>query len=164
MDAGLVLVDAVNHQRTAPPDIIDTLVRQCLHTRRFDNDIKPIRVVVLQLLPLWPWVLPVQLDILITSIQLLSDVHLNTLVRGDDHARSAVELEQLGKNQAGWAGAEQQNFYADRRREFVETVNSTSGGLKEGRIFIGKVLNFVQLLLLTEGPISMSCTGIIRTY
>lgn len=89
---------------------------------------------------------------------------LDALVRGDDHARSAVELEQLRKDQAGGARAEQQNFHADGWREFVEPVNSACGGFKEGRIFVGKVVNLVQLLLLAEERVSMSCPGNTRTY
>jgi hypothetical protein len=56
----------------------------------------------------------------------------------------------LREDETSRAGAHEQNFDTDAGVEFVKTMNSASGGFEESRFLISKVLNLVELLLLTD--------------
>lgn len=143
----LVLIHAVDHNRAAAPHVVDALLCDLLHTRRLHDNVKPIRIVLPQLLPLRVRVLPVELDVLVTRIQLLRDVHLDALVRRDDDLVRAVELEQLRENQPCGSGPEEEHVNADRRVELVQPVDRASCGLEERRLFVGEIVNLVALIL-----------------
>lgn len=136
MDHGIAIVHAVDHQSTTTADVVDALLRELLNSRRLHNDIESIRVIVLELLPLCFWVLPVKLDVLVASFNVLGDVHLDALVRGDDYARGAIQLEQLCENEAGGPCTEEEDLDTDGRGELVEPVDRACGGLEESRFLI----------------------------
>lgn len=119
MDLRLVLVHAVDHECSTTPDIVDALIRQFLHSRCLHNDIKPILVIVFQLLPLRFRVLPIQLNVLVTGVELLGNIHLDALVGCDDHPRCTVQLEELGEDETCGTGTENEDFNSDRRRQLV---------------------------------------------
>jgi hypothetical protein len=148
MDQRLVLINTINHQRSAPPHVVDTLICQLLHPRGLHDYIKPIWVILLQLLPLCVGILPIQLNILVSRVELFGDIHLDTLVRCNDDPGGAVKLEELRKDKPGRASTKEEDFDADWRGEFVEAVDGTSSGFEEGGFFIGEVVDFVELFLL----------------
>lgn len=148
MDLRLVLVDTVDHERAAAADVVDALLCELLDAGGLDDDVEPVRVGLLELLPLRAGVLPVELDVLVRGVQLLGDVHLDALVRGDDDAVRAVQLEQLGEDEARGARAEEEGLDADGRVELVEAVQSTGGGLEKSGFLVGEVVDLVALLLV----------------
>lgn len=115
----LVLVHTVNHDCAAPPHIVDALLCKLLHTRRLDDDIESIRIVLLELLPLGARILAVKLDVLVPRFQLSRNVHLDALVRRNDDLVRAILLEQLGQDEASRARAEKQDINSDWRVELV---------------------------------------------
>lgn len=150
MDLRLVLVHAVDHDRSAAADVVYAVLRELLDTSGLDDDVKPVRVVLPQLLPLRGRVLPVELDVLVGGVQLLRDIHLDTLVRGDGDAVSAVQLQQLSEDQTGGTGAEQEHINAYWRVELVEAVNGTCRGLEKRGLLVGKVVDLVALALVVD--------------
>lgn len=145
-----LVIHPVNHQRPAPPYIVDALVRDLLHARRLDHDVEPVRVVLLQLLPLRGGVRAVELHVHVPAGELLRDVHLDALVRGDGDAVCAVELEELREDEPGRACAEHEDVDADGRGELVEPVHGAGGGLEERGFFVGEVVDFVDFVLFAE--------------
>lgn len=143
MDESLVGVDTVDHESSTPTNIVDRLVRQLLDTSGFNNDIEPVRVVLLQLRPLSLGVLPVELDVLVSGINLLGDVHLDALVGNEDDPRGTVELEKLGEDKARGASTKHENFDTNWGVELVETMDGACGGLEEGSFLIGEVIDLV---------------------
>lgn len=148
MHQGLVLVHAIDHQRTAPSNVVDAIVSQLLYTSSFDHDVEPIRVVVLEFLPLRVGVLAVELDVLVARVEIFRDIHLDALVCRDDDAGGAVELEELRQDEPGRAGAEQEHLNSDGGVELVEPMDGTCRRLEEGRLFVGEVVDLVEFFLL----------------
>lgn len=148
MHPRLVLVDSVEHQCASTPHVVDALISQLLHTGCFYDDVEPVWVVILELLPLRLGVLPVELDVLVTGVKVLGDIHLDALVRGDDDAGGAVKFEELCEDQTGGSSTEEENFDSDRGVKLVESVDGTCGRFKEGGILVTEVMDFVELLLL----------------
>lgn len=100
------------------------------------------RVVLLDLLPLGLGVLttsPLEPDVLVTTVQLFSNVHLHPVVGGDDDLGGTVELQELGHAQTGRTGTEQEDLGSDLGLELVETVDGTRGGLEEGSLLVRDV-------------------------
>jgi hypothetical protein len=120
------------------------------------HDVKPIRVLLLQLLPLRLGVLPVQLDILVPCLELPRDLRFDALVRRDDHPRRAVQLEQLREDEARGARAEDQRLDADAGVELVHAVNGTRGGLGERGLLVREVVDLVDLLCSAVAMSSVS--------
>lgn len=143
-------VHAVDHESTAAADVVDAVLRELLDTGGLDNHVEPVRVVLLQLLPLRPRVLPVELDVLVRGVQLLGDVHLDALVGRDGNAVRAVQLKQLSEDQAGRTGAEEQHVDTDWRVELIETVDGACRGLEKRGLLIGKVVDLVALALVVD--------------
>lgn len=150
MHLRLVLVDTVDHEGAAATDVVDALLRKLLDARGLDDDVEAVRVVLLQLLPLRAGVLAVELDVLVAGVELLRDVHLHTLVCGDDDAVCAVQLEQLRKNETRWARTEEEDFDADWRVELVEAVQRACGGFEKRGLLVREVVDLVALLLVAR--------------
>lgn len=91
-----------------------------------------------------------QLNVLVTGVQLLCQVHLHTGGCGNNDSSSTVLLEQLRQNQTGRTGTEQENLDTDLRSQFVETVDGARRGLKKGSLLVGQVLESVQLGVVAE--------------
>jgi len=134
MHTRIVFIDTVNHQRSSPPDIVDTLIGQLFHTSSFDDDIKPVWVILFELSPLRLRVLPVKLNIFVSCLKVLCDVHLDALIGSNDHSGSAVQFKELSEDEAGGACAKEENFDADWRVQLVETMDGTGGGFRGGGI------------------------------
>lgn len=150
VDERLVRVDTVNHEGATSADVVNALIGKFLHTGRLDDDVKSVWVFLLERFPLRARVLAVELEVLVSALEILRDVHLDTLVRSDHDAVRAVELQQLRENQPGRASAEHEHFNADGWGELVKTVERACCGLEEGGILIREVLDFVELVLLAE--------------
>ena len=57
-DAGLILVNAVNEERSSSSDVVDGILDDGFDSGCLHDDIEPVRVVLLQLIPLSLGVLP----------------------------------------------------------------------------------------------------------
>jgi len=143
-----VLIHTIDHQSSSPSYIINALVGQLLNPSSLNDHIKSIRVVVPKLLPLCLRDFPIQLDVLIGSIDLFCDVHLDTLVSCNNDAEGSVELEQLRENQPRWSSPEKENLDSNWWVELVETVDRASSRVEKGRLFVSEIVNLIQLLLL----------------
>jgi len=150
MDQRLVLVNPIDHQRSSPPHIINTLVGQFLHSGGFHNNVKTVRVVLLQLLPLGAWVLPIQLDVFIRRVKLLGDIHFDAFIGGDDDTEGSVQLEQLSEDETCWAGAKEEDINPNWRVELIKAVDGACGWFEQSGLFICEILDLVQLLLVTR--------------
>ena len=142
MNKSLILINAINHQRPTPPHIIDALIRHLLHPRCFNHYIKSMRILLSQLLPLRPWIFTIQLDVLIRRIQILCDVHLDSLVCDNYDSRGAIELKELCEDEPCWASTEEEGFDPYSWVELVQPMDSTRGRFKECRFFIGEIADF----------------------
>ena len=150
MDECLVLVHAVDHEGAAAANVVDGVLRELLDTGSLDDDVEAVRVVLLQLLPLWARVLAVELDVLVAGVELLRDVHLDALVGGDDDAMCAVQLEQLREDETRWARTEEEDFDADWWVELVKTVKRACGGFEKCGLLVCEIVDLVALLLVAE--------------
>jgi hypothetical protein len=147
MHKRFVFVNTINHQGSSPPDVVDALICQLLHSRRFHDDIKAVRVILLQLVPLRLWVLPIKLDVFVPCVNILRDVHLNSLVGSNNYFRCTIQLEELGEDEACGSCAEEEDFDTDLGIQLVEAVDGAGGRLEKGRLLVGEVVDFVYLLL-----------------
>jgi hypothetical protein len=59
----------------------------------------------------------------------------------------------LGKNQPGGTSAHKEDFDADFGVKLIEAVNRAGSGLEEGRVLVGEVFDFVELVLFTEATL-----------
>ena len=129
MHQRLVLVYAVDHQSSTPPDIVDAVIRQLLHSSGLHDDVEAIWVILLEFLPLRVGVLAVKLEVFITGIEFFCDIHLDTLVGRNHDAGCTVLLEKLCKDETSWACAQKKDFDANTRVELVQSVDSACSGL-----------------------------------
>ena len=150
MEQCLVLVNAVDHDRTAAADVVDAVLGNLLDTGGLNDDVEAVRVVLLQLLPLWARVLAVELDVLVASVELLRDVHLDALVGGDDDTVCAVQLQQLREDETRWARTEEEDFDADWWVELVESVKCACSGFEKCGFLVCEVVDLVALLLVAK--------------
>jgi hypothetical protein len=152
MDQGLVFINAIDHQRSSATHIVDRVIGKLLHPSSLNDHIKPIRIVLLELLPLRLGLFSVQLDILVRRVELLRNVHLDALIRSDDDTRCPIQLEQLRQDQARRASAEEQHLDPNGRVELVQPMDRTRGRFQEGRFLICKIVDLVQFLLVAMIP------------
>lgn len=103
------------------------------------------RVVLLELGPLGTRVAPVQVNVLVGSLDLPGNIHLDTRVSCDGDVGSTTHLHELGKDKAGRTGTNEENSSAERHLEDVHTVDGTRGGFEKGSLLVGEVLNLVAL-------------------
>ena len=146
MDHRLVLVHTVDHNRTTTTNVVDTVLGDLLHSRSLDDDVEPVWVVLLELLPLRTRVLSVELDVLVASVQFLCNVHLDTLVGGDDDSGCPVEFQQLSEDKTGGSSAQEKDVDANRGVELVQSVNGAGSGLKESGFFVCEVVDLVAFV------------------
>ena len=115
MHKSLVLVHTINHKSPSSADVIDAVVGKLLDASSFNHNIKAIGIVILELLPLWTRVLTIKLNVFVSCTNLFGNVHLDALISGKNYARRAILLEKLGKDDACWPSAQEQNFDTERR-------------------------------------------------
>src|ERR1700761_3695368 len=89
----LIFVHTIDHQGSSSAYVIDGLIGQLFHSCSLDDDVKAIWVVFLQLGPLGTWVLAVELDVLISSIELLRDLRFYALVCRECDFPCAIQFE-----------------------------------------------------------------------
>jgi len=99
------------------------------------------------LLPLWLGVLPIQLDVNVSRVEIFCNIHLDSLVGRDHDFGCAVQLKKLSKNEARRARAKQEDFDPNRRVQLVEAVDGAGGGFEQGRLFVTEIVNLVDFLL-----------------
>lgn len=90
-------------------------------------------------------VAPVQVNVLVGSLHLPGNIHLDTGVSCDGDVRSTAHLHELGKDKTGRAGTDEENSSTERHLEDVHTVDGTRGGFEKGSLLIGEVLDLVAL-------------------
>jgi len=149
VDKGLVLVHAIDHQSSPPSYVVDCVVSYFFNSRSLDNDVKTVWIVFFEFGPLVFWILSIELDILVRSIELFGDVHFDTFVRSKcDFARS-IQFEKLGEDEAGGSCTNQENLDTNWGIQLVQPVNGTCGRFEERRLFVGEVMDLIKLLLRT---------------
>ena len=119
--------------------------------RATHNHVKPIRVVLLELLPLRLRVRSVELDILVPCVQLACQFCLDALVRRDHDLGRPVELEELREDDAGGPGADDEGLHADLDVQPVQAVDGARGGLDERGLFIGDIIDLEDLASVAVG-------------
>lgn len=92
------------------------------------HHVKAIRVVRLEFLPLCFRALSVQLDVFVTSLEILRNLGFDALVRGDDDSGCAVHLEQLREDETRWPGSDDEGVDAHSRVQLVQAVDGTRRG------------------------------------
>jgi hypothetical protein len=142
VNPGLVGVNTVDHEGTSSSDVVDRSVDEGLDTGTLDNTVESVRVVLLDLLPLSLGLLttsPLEPDVLVTTVELFGNVHLHTVVSGNDDLGSTVQLEQLSHAETGGTGTEQEDLGSDLGLELVESVDGTRGGFEQGSLLVRDV-------------------------
>lgn len=143
MHKSLVFVNSINHQRTSSAHIVDTIIRQLLYTSCLNDDIETVRVIILQFLPLWSWILAIEFDVFVSRIQLFGDVHLDTFVSCNDDTRCTVLFEELCEDETSGTCAEEKDFNSNAGTELVKAMDSTSRWFEECGFLIGQVFDLV---------------------
>lgn len=99
----LIFVHTIDHEGPSSADVVNTIVGELLNASSFNHDVKAVWIVVLELLPLRTRVLTIELNVFISCTDLFGNVHLDTLVSGNNHPRRAILLEELGKDETCWS-------------------------------------------------------------
>lgn len=142
VDLGVVVVDTVDHEGTSSSDVVDGSLGESLNTGALDNTVESVRVVLLELGPLLFSLLTtssLEPDVLVGAVELLGNVHLQTVVGSNDDLGSAVELEKLSHTETGGTGTQQENLGTSLGLELVDSVNGTTCGLEQSSLFVGDV-------------------------
>jgi len=142
VNPSLVGVNTVDHEGTSSSDVIDRSVDEGFNTSALDDAVETVRVILLDLLPLSLGLLStstLEPDVLVTTVELFSNIHLHTVVGGDDDLGSTVELEQLSHAETGGTGTEQEDLGSDLGLELVESVNGARGGFEQGSLLVRDV-------------------------
>jgi hypothetical protein len=139
----LILVHAVYHQCPPTAHIVDRLVSQLFNSCGFNNDVKTVRVVFFELGPLGPWVLSVELNVLIRSIELLGNLRFNAFVCSECDLPCPIQFEQLGEDETGRSCTNQEDLDANGRIQFIESVNGTCSRFKKRCLFVGEIVDLV---------------------
>ena len=105
-DSVLVGIHAVHDELSATADIVDRILEDLGISSGLDNDVKTVRVLRLELLELSLRVGARESNVFVTSTELLGQVHLQTLRRGDDNAATAILAQHLSKHLYGWVNIE----------------------------------------------------------
>ena len=164
VDAGVVVVYAVNHQRATPADVVDRIVGYGFLTRCLDlrtdeqttiwvpvqrwsthHNIEAIGVALLQFFPLNAWVLPVKFNVLMTGVEFLRKVHLDSFIRRNDDSHCSVELQELRQYESSRTCADDEGFDANRCGELVHSMHGARRRLHERRLLIGEVVELEHL-------------------
>jgi hypothetical protein len=140
-DPILVRIDAINHQFSSSPNIMDGILQDLHAARRLHHDIKAIRIFRLDLLEHRLRVRSAQGDVFVGGIEALGEVDLETLGGGDDDVAPAVLTQHLREDEAGGAGAEHEDRGTHLGGDLVKAVGGAGGGLQEGGVDVGEVLN-----------------------
>lgn len=110
-----------------------------------NDDVKSVRVVLLDLLKLGRRVGPGELDVNICGIQLLGQLHLQSLRGSNDDMGSTVMAEELGEAETSRSGTEHQNRGTELGSNLLESMSSARGWLKESGIDVGEIVNLKDL-------------------
>jgi hypothetical protein len=85
--------------------------------------------------------MPIQLDVLVSCIELLDDVHLDALVCGDDDTGGTIELQELHKDEPSGACIKEEHFNTECGGELIKAMDSAGNGIKDGGFLIGEVVD-----------------------
>lgn len=142
VDLGVVVVDTVDHEGTTSSDVVNGSLGESLNTGALDNTVESVRVVLLELGPLLFSLLTtssLEPDVLVGAVELLGNVHLQTVVGSNDDLGSTVELEELSHTETGGTGTQQENLGTSLGLKLVDSVNGTTCGLEQSSLFVGDV-------------------------
>lgn len=104
-------------------------------------NVKPVRVGLLDSLELDLGVASRKSNIFIGSIQLLGQIHLQTLGGCNDYMGATVVLEELGKAEPGRAGTKHENRRSELGSNLLQTVAGARRRLQEGSLDIAEVVD-----------------------
>lgn len=113
MDKSLVLVHAIDHQSPPSAYVVDCFVSYFFNSRGLDDDVKTVWIILFELGPLMFRILSIELDILVGSIELFSNVHFDTFVRSKCDFARPIQFEQLGEDETSGSCTNQENLDAD---------------------------------------------------
>lgn len=137
----LTRVHAIHHQLTTPTNIVNRVLKDLLATSSLNNNIESIRILSLESVELSLGSLTRQLNVLITSTKLLSQIHLQTTRSNNNNIATAVLAQHLSQHQTSRTSTEDQNGRAHLRGDLVQTVGSAGGGLEKSCVDVRKVLD-----------------------
>lgn len=145
---------------------MDRVLENLHASRRLNYNVKPIRVLTLQLLELRSWVFPRQLYILVCSVERFREIHLQTLWRGYDDVAPAIQTQHLGQHEPRGASTEHEHGGAHFWCDFVQPMGGARGRLEEGGVDIGEILDLEDAAscYLSEGVggDGFECQGLTR--
>lgn len=68
-----------------------------------------------------------------------------------------TDLHELGKDETGGSGTDQEDLGTEGHLEFVHSVNGARSGLEKGGLLVGKVLDLVALGEVAEAMSAIQC-------
>lgn len=137
----LARVDTVHDQLATSSDIMDGILQDLDAPRRLNNNVETIGILGLDLLKHGLRVRSAQCHVLISGIEALGQIDLETLGSSNDDLTAAVLTQHLGEDEASGTGAEHEDRGTHFGGDFVETVGGAGGGLEEGGVDVGEVLD-----------------------
>lgn len=135
----------IDHELTTTADVVDGILQDLGGAGRLDDDVEAVGVVLLELGELGLGLAAGQLDVVVGGLEALCQVHLEAAGSGDSDVAAAVVAHELGEHQAGRAGAEHEDAGAEAGADLVEAVAGARGGLEEGGVDIGQVVELEDL-------------------
>lgn len=153
-DTGLVLVDAVDKKRSPSSNVVDRILDNGFDSSRFDDDVEPERVVLLQFSPLRSGVCPVKFDVYVCGFYILRNVHLNSLVSCDNDLAGTIQFQKLRQHQASRARTQKEDFASNLWLDNIHAVNSASEGFSKRRLQVRDIVDLVQFVLRIDDVFS----------
>jgi len=91
-------IDTIHNQFTTSSNVVDGILKNLGRSGGFNDDVKAVWVVILDLLELNFWVRTGEFDVFVSSTKLSGQVHLDTLRSSDDDLAATILSKHLGKN------------------------------------------------------------------
>lgn len=140
-DASCVRVHTINNKLTTTTAVVDGVLEDANAAGSLDDNVETVGVVSLQLSILRRRILAGQLDVLITGTQLLGNLHLQTNRGSNDNTAATVLAQHLGQHETSGTGTEDQSRGTHLGSNLIQAVGGAGGGLEEGGINIGQILD-----------------------
>lgn len=141
-DAVLASIHPVHDELTATTDVVDRVFKNLDATGGLDDNVEPVRVLVLQLLELNLRVGTGESNVFVTSTKLLGQFHLQTFGGSNDNVATTVLAQHLGEDKTGGTGTEHEHRGAHLGSNLVQSVCGARSGFKESGINVAEVLDF----------------------
>lgn len=164
-DTSRVRVDAVDDKLATTTNVVDGVLEDLDGASSLNDDVEAVGVVALELGELGLGLGTRELDVVVGGIEALGQVHLQTGGGGNGDVAAAVVTHELGQHETGGTSAEHQDAGAEAGADLVKSVASARGGLDEGGIDIGQVVDLEDLTggvgaVLGEAAIHSDAVGV----